>query len=185
MPREDLEPILAAKLKAMTKTEQRQFFSLHNNFPGRYILNGVVRTNALPCGPSSSGVGVGGVYATICLINHSCLPNCHSLLQVLEKEFDGHNGAHAGRLYNDAFEICVSHGDQARASTFAEKCYKARVSCEGEDSPRAQRMKSLSLAPTDHMSYGSYSVEWELDRNMVPKGVDEAQFEAWLFKEQR
>ncbi|KAL1865026.1 hypothetical protein Daus18300_007373 [Diaporthe australafricana] len=276
MPSGDSGPILAAKLKAMSKTEQRQFFSLHNNFPGKHVLSGIVKTNALPCG---SGSPKGGVYAAICLINHSCLPNCHnnwnddvqhetihairpiklgeeitipydhggpstdrraflkgafgfdckcsactlstpelresdarrvliqrlddavgdpsrmattpveslrdchSLLRTLEKEYDGHTGAHACRLYYDALQICIAHGDQARASTFAEKAYKARVCCDGEDSPETKRMKSLSLKPTDHTSYGACSMKWRLKKNMVPKGVDETQFEAWLFRE--
>lgn len=273
-----LEPTLAGKLKAMTKTEQRQFFSLHNNFPGRYVLSGIVKTNALPCGPGSS---MGGVYPAICLINHSCLANSHnnwndnekhetihairpikageeitipydhggpsttrraflkeafgfdckcstcmlpplelresdarrlaierlddsigdpsrmlakpaeslgdclSLLQTLEKEFDGHTGIHTCRLYYDAFQICVAHGDQARASTFADRAYKDRVCCEGEDSPTTQRVKSLSLKPTDHMSYGSCSMKWKTKKSMIPQGLDESQFEAWLFRRQR
>ena len=70
-----MESNLAAKLKALSKTEQRQFLSLHNNFPGKHPFSGIVRTNALPCGPDSE---IGGVYPTICLINHSCLPNAHN-----------------------------------------------------------------------------------------------------------
>ncbi|KAI3390900.1 hypothetical protein diail_8429 [Diaporthe ilicicola] len=276
MSPKELEPILAVKLKAMTRTEQRQFFSLHNNFPGKYVLSGIVKTNALPCGPGSS---IGGVYATICLINHSCVPNshnnwnddarhetihairpvkageeitvsydkggpstarraflkeafgfdcgcstcklppselrdsdarrlllqrlddavgdrsrmatrpadslrdCRSLLRALAEEFGGHPGAHACRLYCDAFRICVAHGDQARASVFAGRAHEARVSCEGGDSPEALRVKSLSLRPTDHLRYGLCSMKWKSRTSMVPKGLDEAQFEAWLFRE--
>jgi hypothetical protein len=74
-PREELEPLLAAKLKAMSRASQRQFLALHNNFPGKYPFGGIVKTNALPCG---SGSLVGGVYPTVCLINHSCIPNAHN-----------------------------------------------------------------------------------------------------------
>lgn len=278
MPPEALELVLASKLKAMTKTEQRQYFSLHNNFPGKPVLGSILKTNGLPCGTDSSA---GGIYSTICLINHSCLPNshnnwdeaaehetihairpikageeitipydhggpsaerrtflknafgfdckcstctlppaelrdsddrrvliqrldeaigdpyrmatkpmeslrdCHSLLKTLKKEFKHYTGAHGCRLYYDAFQICISHGDQARASAFAEKAYKARVCCDGENSPETKRMKALSTKPTEHMSYGLLSKKWNTTRNMVPKGLDEAQFEAWLFREQR
>lgn len=278
MPPEALELVLASKLKAMTKTEQRQYFSLHNNFPGKPVLGSILKTNGLPCGTDSSA---GGIYPTICLINHSCLPNshnnwdeaaehetihairpikageeitipydhggpsaerqaflksafgfdckcstctlppaelrdsdarrvliqsldeaigdpyrmatkpmeslrdCHSLLKTLKKEFKDYTGAHGCRLYYDAFQICISHGDQARASAFAEKAYRARVCCEGEDSPETKRMKALSTKPTEHMSYGLLSKKWNTTRKMVPKGLDEAQFEAWLFREQR
>lgn len=278
MPAEVLELVLASKLKAMTKAEQRQYFSLHNNFPGKPVLGSILKTNGLPCGPDSS---VGGIYPTICLINHSCLPNshnnwdyeaehetihairpikageeitipydhggpsaerqtflkdafgfdckcntctlppaelrdsdarrvliqrldkaigdpdrmatkpveslrdCHSLLETLKQEFKEYTGAHGCRLYYDAFQICISHGDQARASAFAEKAHKARVCCEGEDSPESKKMKALSMKPTSHTSYGLLSKKWNTTRKMVPKGLDDAQFEAWLFRQQR
>lgn len=41
-PNEELELLLAAKLKAMPNVSQRQFLSLHNNFPGRYPLSGIM-----------------------------------------------------------------------------------------------------------------------------------------------
>lgn len=278
MAAEALELVLAAKLRAMTKPEQRQYFSLHNNFPGKPVLGSILRTNGLPCGPESS---VGGVYPTICLINHSCLPNshnswngdaghetihairpikageeitipydhggrsadrqlflrqsfgfdckctacallpaelrasddrrlliqrldeavgdpgrmaarpadslrdCHSLLQTLNEEFGGHTGAHGCRLYYDAFQICIAHGDQARASVFADRAQRARVCCEGEDSPETKRMRELAARPAGHMSCSMLSSKWKTTRKMVPKGLDEAQFEAWLFREQR
>lgn len=278
MSAQALEPVLAAKLRALTKAEQRQYLSLHNNFPGKPVLGSILRTNGLPCGSDSSAAGV---YPTICLINHSCLPNshnnwngeanhetiyairpikageeitipydhggpssarqaflknafgfdckcstctlpppelresdarraliqrldeaigdpyrmaikpaeslrdCHSLLNALKTEFKDYTGAHGCRLYYDALQICISHGDQARASAFAEKAYKARVCCEGEESPETKRMRSLSAKPAEHMSYGLLSKKWNTTRKMVPKGLDEAQFEAWLFREQR
>lgn len=269
---------MAAKLRAMAKAQQRQYFSLHNNFPGKPVLGSILRTNGLPCGPGSS---VAGVYPTVCLINHSCLPNshnnwndeakhetihairpikageevtisydrggpsavrkallenkfgfdcncstctlppaelrdsdarraliqrldeaigdpyrmankpveslrdCHSLLKTLNKEFKGYTGAHSCRLYSDAFRICIGHGDQARASEFAERAYRSRVCCEGEDSPQTKRMKLISAKPASHMSHAMLSKKWNTTKKMVPKGLDEAQFEAWLFREQR
>jgi hypothetical protein len=69
-----IESNVITKLKKLSKTEQRQFLSLHNNFPGKHPFSGIVKTNALPCGPGSA---IGGIYPTICLINHSCLSNAH------------------------------------------------------------------------------------------------------------
>ncbi|KAH7398528.1 hypothetical protein BKA66DRAFT_592555 [Pyrenochaeta sp. MPI-SDFR-AT-0127] len=74
MPLNDLERNLAAKLKALPKASQRQFLSLHNNRPGKFSFSNTFKTNALPCGPDSP---IGGVYPTICLVNHSCIPNAH------------------------------------------------------------------------------------------------------------
>ncbi|KAH6383637.1 hypothetical protein HBI60_255450 [Parastagonospora nodorum] len=72
---EKLEKVFAAKLRALPKPSQRQFLSLHNNHPGKFPFSNTFRTNALPCGPDSPE---GGVYPTVCFINHSCIPNAHN-----------------------------------------------------------------------------------------------------------
>ncbi|TVY42479.1 SET domain-containing protein [Lachnellula subtilissima] len=263
------ESSIATKLKALSKTEQRQFLSLHNNFPGKHPFSGIVRTNALPCGSDSV---IGGVYPTICLINHSCLPNahnswnsdakcetihairrikageeitisydkgepydarratlkmhsaslcilppvdlqasdarrcqirlldeaigdpervinrpeeslanCHSLLRVLEEEYKDGAGALIARLYYDAFQISITHGDQARASAFAERAFKSRVICEGEDSPETQNMKGLMEKPAMHRNFGA-SKRWRTAKGLVPKGLDSVGFEKWLWR---
>lgn len=272
-----MESSVATKLKSLTKTEQRQFLSLHNNFPGMHPFSGIVKTNALPCGPSSM---VGGVYPTICLINHSCLPNahnnwnsdtkcetihairyiksgdeitisydragpfdsrrtylkeafgfgcdcslcslpppdrqisdarrlqikyldnaignpdrvmnkpdecladCYRLLQVLEEEYKGSAGALFARLYYDAFQISITHGDQARASVFAERAHQSRVICEGEDSPETRKIKNLMENPAGHMNFGA-SNRWKTAKKLVPKGLNTDEFEKWLWRQGR
>lgn len=268
-----MEPILATKLKALPKASQRQFLSLHNNFPGKYPFSHTFGTNALSCGPDSA---VGGVYPTICLINHSCMPNCHnnwnddlkhetihavtpikvgeeitipyvlpdigprrranlqqkfgfrcnctlcsrpydelmesdtrllviqrlddaignpsqkpedslkdchSLVQLLTEEYEGYAAVLHARAYFDAFQICIANGDQARASVFADKAYKARVICEGDDSPETRNMRSLARDPTQHYASGLSGRKWRTTKGMVPKGLDTEQFEKWLFRE--
>lgn len=110
------------------------------------------------------------------------LRDCHSLLQILKEEYDGCAEVLNARLYYDAFQISIAHGDQARAGVFAERAYKARVACEGEDSPATQRMQSFALKPADHDIFEEYSTKWKTKRNMIPKGLDTAQFEDWLFR---
>ena len=274
MPPDELVRVLAAGLKTLSRSEQRQFLSLHNNFPGKHPFGAIFKTNALPCG---SGSSTGGVYPTACLINHSCLPNSHnswnseakheaiyairpikcgdeitipydrggpvsvrraflkqafgfdcecrgcslappqqrasderrlsiqrlddaigdpfrmvgrpreslrdcgSLLQILTEEHEGCFGALIARLYYDAFQICVAHGDRARAGVFAHRSYRTRTVCEGEENPVTQRVRSLALDPTAHPSYGSCSMKWKTTVEMVPKGLGTAQFEKWLF----
>ena len=71
-------------LKKLSKASQQTFLSLHNNFPGKYPLYGIFRSNAYPFGPNSE---VGGVFATISRINHNCNPNCvQSWNPLLERE---------------------------------------------------------------------------------------------------
>lgn len=277
IPPDELELVLASKLKALSKPEQRQFLSLYNNFPGKFPFSGITKTNALPCGPGSP---LGGVYPTICLINHSCHPNshnswdsnaehenlyairpirvgeeitisydqggpssvrqafmkdafgfdcactrcslpsselqasdarrlqiqgldnvigdpfrmanspkeslgdCHPLLQLLNEEYDGCAGALVARVYYDAFQISIAHGDQARASVFAERAYKARLICEGEDIPETQMAKALALKPADHVSFGLCSMKWKTTMEMLPEGLDTTQFEKWLWRAQ-
>jgi hypothetical protein len=111
---------------------------------------------------------------------HESLRDCYSLLQVLEQEFDGNAGALIARLYYDAFQISIAHGDQARASIFAERACKARVICEGGDSPETLRVKSLSLKPAQHSSFGIYSRKWKTTRELIPKGLDTVEFNKWF-----
>lgn len=273
--RDEMEIFLALKLKVLSKAEVRQFLSLHNNYKGKNPFSGIMRTNALPCG---SGTPVGGIYPTICLINHSCLPNAHSswndeekhetihatrpikageeitisyepgkkfadrqaflkkefgfecncsqcslprhqrvasdarrlqmlhlddvivkhvqtkpieslrhcrrLLQVLEEEYGGGAAVLSAMAYYDALQICIAHGDRARASVFAERAYQSRLVCEGEDSSTTQEMKSLMLEPEKHVAYRLYSTKWKSAKDTVPKGLGAAEFETWLFKDQ-
>ncbi|KAK6608606.1 set domain-containing protein 5 [Botrytis cinerea] len=210
MPRDELEGFLGTKLKAMSKESQRQFLSLHNSFPAKKPFSGIFRTNALPCG---SGSSIGGVYPTSCLINHSCMPNAHNNwnsdkehetihairsiergaeitisydhggTSILDQEFDGCAGALIPRLYYDAFQISIAHGDQARASIFAERAYKARVTCEGEDSSETLRAKSFALKPAVHGSFEVYSRKWKSVRDSVSKGLDTDDFDKRLFRQ--
>jgi hypothetical protein len=110
------------------------------------------------------------------------LGNCRLLLRTLETEYDGHVEPHNARLYYDAFQICIAHGDQARASAFAEKAYKARVACEGEENPETQRMKGFSRRPGGHPSFEGCSRSWKTTKSMVPKGLSVVQFEDWLYR---
>ncbi|KAH7385096.1 hypothetical protein BKA64DRAFT_712220 [Cadophora sp. MPI-SDFR-AT-0126] len=112
------------------------------------------------------------------------LRDCYSLVQVLDQEFDGCAGALIARLYYDAFQISIAHGDQARASIFAERAYKARVICEGEDSPETLRVKSLALNPALHSSFEAYSRKWKSARDSVPKDMDTMRFDKWLFRQE-
>lgn len=67
-----IEQDLARHLRTLSRTAQRAFLSLHNNYPGKNPLQNIIRSNGYPLGPGSD---VGGVFENISRINHSCLPN--------------------------------------------------------------------------------------------------------------
>jgi hypothetical protein len=102
MPREELELTLETKLKALPKASQRQFLSLRNKSPGSYPFSTIFTTNALPCGSNNVG---GGVYPTICLINHSCIPNSYYNWNSNEK----HETIHAIRPIKAGEEITIAY----------------------------------------------------------------------------
>lgn len=110
------------------------------------------------------------------------LADCHRLLQLLEEEYKDCTIVLIARLYYDAFQITISHGDQARASIFAERVYKTRVICEGEDSPQTKKLKNLMMSPSEHMSFG-HSKRRGTVKGMVPKGLDGDAFEKWLWRQ--
>jgi hypothetical protein len=268
------ESNIVTKVKSLSKDQQRQYLSLHNNFPGKNIFDGIYKTNALPCGAGST---TGGVYPTICLINHCCFPNshqswsseeaketihalrnikageeiaitylqhqtsqvrrselrisfgfecscdlcslpaaelqksdarrleierldgaigdptrvistptkvfadCKDMLCFIKEEFGGSCSPLEARLYYDAFRTAIMHGDQARASVLAEKAYKARALCEGEDNPETVKMKSFIADPATHICFG-ISKRWRTTRSAVPKGLSEEDFEKWLWR---
>jgi hypothetical protein len=106
---------------------------------------------------------------------------CRSLLMALDREYAGYAGILNSRVYYDAFQICIAHGDQARASVFAERSYETRVLCEGGDSPEAKRMKALALRPATHATFGMGSMKWKTSKALVPKELDDAQLQDSLF----
>ncbi|ORY10231.1 hypothetical protein BCR34DRAFT_625347 [Clohesyomyces aquaticus] len=121
----DAEKVLATQLKALPKESQRQFLSLHNTKPGQHPFTGIVKTNALPCGPDSP---IGGVYPTICLINHSCIPNSHhSWNNNTEQET-----IHAIRPIKAGEEITISYdrgGTSSVRRTFLKEAFDFDCHC--------------------------------------------------------
>lgn len=113
-----------------------------------------------------------------------CLADCHFLLHVLEEEYHGSAGASIARLYYDAFQISITHGDQARARVFAERGHKSRVICEGEDSPETGKLKNLMENPAGHRNFGT-STRWKTTKGLVPEGLDAGEFERWLWRQGR
>jgi hypothetical protein len=113
-----------------------------------------------------------------------CRAECYLLLQVLKEEYEGDPGALIARFCYDAFQISITHGDQARAILFAERGFQSRVMCEGEDSPETRKIKNLIENQSRHRNFGA-SKRWKTAKRLVPKGLDTSEFEKWLWRRGR
>ena len=58
------------------------------------------------------------------------------------------------RTYHQAFKVAIAHGDEARASVFAQRAFETRRIMEGEDNPEAQLAKTFAENPASHPSHG-------------------------------
>jgi len=63
-----VESCIASKSKCLSKTQQHQVLSPHNNFPGKQPFSGIVGTNTLPLG---SGSSTSRIFPIISRINYS------------------------------------------------------------------------------------------------------------------
>ncbi len=86
------------------------------------------------------------------------------------------------RAYYDAFQTAIAHGDQARAKTFAERAYAARLCCEGKDSPATLQMKLLAESSKSHRLFGM-SKKWRQNETRISKGLEDEEFEKWVWRQ--
>ncbi len=110
-----------------------------------------------------------------------CLWDCWVILQLAREEFGDHAPS-MRRWYGDARKISVSHGDQARASVFASRQYKAVVIIQGQDDPDAMEAKRVMDDPSTDPSISRYGTGWASTREMIPENLDAAAFEFWLWR---
>ena len=82
------------------------------------------------------------------------LAACHPLSKLFKEEYDVSVGVRLARLYHNVFQVCISHGDQARARTFARLADENRVVCDGEASPLISRMRRFMARPKRQPTQG-------------------------------
>ena len=98
-----------------------------------------------------------------------CIQEYNGVAQVLESD-----------VYHDAVKITIIHGDQAQAIVFAERGYKLRVVCTGEDGSLSNEMKLLMNNPASHHCFEK-SKRWKSAKEAVPRGMNKEDFEKWLW----
>jgi hypothetical protein len=84
-------------------------------------------------------------------------------------------------VYARAMYVAVMHGDQARASVFADKLYNANLTMFGEDDLRTIVAMDKAMAPAEIPQYGMCSMSWATGLGDVPLLGGE-QFERWLWR---
>ncbi|RYP34254.1 hypothetical protein DL767_004377 [Monosporascus sp. MG133] len=114
----------------------------------------------------------------------AALGHCRSFLDLLRDEYGEDPGILAARIYFDAFRICASHGDRARASAFAGRAYEIRMVCEGDDSPGTKRMKSLMQDPASYAAFGTHSDGKKIP-GFVPVDLSSDLYEDWLWRQRQ
>jgi len=106
--------------------------------------------------------------------------NGRKLLDIYNEE--GIKDDRLPNLYYDIFQIVNMHGDQARASAFAQKYCDLKRLSEGPDSTNASEVMAYVKDPKKSKSFGE-TQDWKSSVNGVPKGLHEASFERWLWRE--
>ncbi|KAF2435328.1 SET domain-containing protein [Tothia fuscella] len=107
------------------------------------------------------------------------LSDCRELLDLYRKEKI--SDARLPRLYYDAFQICIMHGDQARGREFALRCAKEWTICQGNDSEDVLEMLDYADFPSSHGGFGG-SMKWEQSIDAIPRGKTEEEMEKWLWR---
>ncbi|KAF4894958.1 SET domain-containing protein 5 [Colletotrichum fructicola] len=109
----------------------------------------------------------------------ACLRMAHEMKHLMEEE--GITDARIPRLYYDALQIMIAHGDEARARVFAERASAERICVEGSDSPQVLRLQRYAQNPASHALYGT-SKRWAQKADNVPRGLNDQDFEKWLWR---
>ncbi|KAK2778397.1 set domain-containing protein 5 [Colletotrichum kahawae] len=109
----------------------------------------------------------------------ACFRMAHEMKLLMEEE--GIADARVPRLYYDALQIVIANGDEARARVFAERASAERLIMEGSDSAVVHRLNKYAADPSSHVLYGT-SEQWRQGVNKIPQGLNEQDFERWLWR---
>ncbi|RPB22848.1 SET domain-containing protein [Terfezia boudieri ATCC MYA-4762] len=86
-----------------------------------------------------------------------------------------------GRVYNDAFQLCIGSGDQARASAFMELCVKTRCFYLGTGLKDDARNRELVRRPQSHHTFQALGNKWGTKLSMKKK-EGSVGFDEWLWE---
>jgi hypothetical protein len=141
---------IADMVVKLSKENQTAFLSLHNNFKGVLPpLIGIVKTNALPLGPTED-IMEGGVFLELSRVNHSCCPNSYDSWNANTEK----RTLHAIRDINEGEEITIRYKDGTFKSRQRElkRAFGFNCDCNTCSLPDAeQKIKDTRLEEMDRL----------------------------------
>lgn len=114
---------------------------------------------------------------------HQLLCDARSILNLLSIEYNGFTSVQEYIQYSQTFQLAVAYGDQARASVFARRAFTARSVYGGPNSVEAQELLSFANMPARHGTFQHLGSSWKSEVDEIPQGLNNEQFEDWLFGE--
>jgi len=103
---------------------------------------------------------------------------CRQIIKLLPLEC---LDAELPRVYFDAFQLAIAHGDQARASAFMKIQRRVRREFEGDDaSDMTPEMNALVEQPQSHYVFQAVSKRWQSTVSMR-REEGSAGFDQWLW----
>ena len=115
---EAIERLVKDQLEKLDNDQRRSFFKLFNAHPGRYNeIIGIVKTNALPLGPSAAE---GGIFLQSSRINHSCSHNAQNTWNEDAKKLT----IHAFKDVEEGEEITIAYLNESQDWASRQKALK-------------------------------------------------------------
>lgn len=88
------------------------------------------------------------------------------------------------RVYWDAAQVAIVHGDLARGRIFAERAVRGWRISAGSDSHKVIKYGALAREPSQIPGYG-ISMHWKTKVDEVPNALESKEFEDWLWKREQ
>lgn len=85
------------------------------------------------------------------------------------------------RVYMDAAQVAIAHGDLARGRIFAERAVRSWRISGGSDSKNVIKFGTLPQNPSQLQLYGM-SMQWKTAVDDVPNAFESTELEDWLWK---
>ncbi|EFX05031.1 set domain containing protein [Grosmannia clavigera kw1407] len=115
---------------------------------------------------------------------HESLRLVRTLLREFAVEYGGYAAVYAARLYYNAFQVTIAHGDILRATAFLQLSHEKTVLCHGYDHPNSAKLRTLAQVPQMSVGFLLCSRRWLRVGEKPPANMDSPEYTNWLFRRQ-